>query len=75
MMFIAGCGHTDEEMAGKDQRIAKLTADLGLARAQLADDKATFDQSWAEVFRLHDEVQRLAGASMGCSIGPDGGRR
>jgi hypothetical protein len=71
LTLLSGCGYTHEEMVAKDRHIATLTRDLGLAREQLAEDKATFDQTWAEVFRLHDEVARLS-TPMGCSanVGP-----
>lgn len=37
---VAGCGHTDEEMANKQREIDKLAADVKAAKAQLADDQA-----------------------------------
>jgi chemotaxis protein MotB len=51
---LAACGHSDEEMAGKDREINKLQADLKAAKAQIAQDDQRFNdaQSSIEAMRI-----------------------
>ena len=42
MLMLAGCGHSDEEMAAKQREVDALTADLKASRQQIADDQKKY---------------------------------
>ena len=73
MMFaIAGCGHTDEEMAAKQREIDKLAADLKAAKTQMAQDQSRFNDATNEIDKLKDQLKQ-AGLSLQKS-GEEGAR-
>jgi chemotaxis protein MotB len=63
-IFVAGCGHTDEEMAAKQREIDKLSADLRAAKSQLAQDEAKLSDAQGEIERNKDALKR-AGIELG----------
>jgi hypothetical protein len=71
LVVLAGCGHTEEEMADKERNIAQLTADLTLARQQIAEDRATFERTSVEVKQLADEASRLTKSPPVCPVIPE----
>jgi chemotaxis protein MotB len=58
VLVLAGCGHTDEEMAAKQREIDKLAADLKAARAQIADDQAKYSESQNSLEKLKDQLKQ-----------------
>jgi chemotaxis protein MotB len=62
-LAIAGCGHTDEEMAAKQREIDKLAADLKAAKAQIADDQAKFSEAQSSIERMKEQLTK-AGISL-----------
>ena len=56
-LVIAGCGHTDEEMAAKQREIDKLSADLKAAKAQIADDQAKFSEAQNSIERMKEQLK------------------
>ena len=72
MMAIAGCGHTDEEMAAKQREIDKLSADMKAAKAQMASDQQRYNDTQAEMDKLKDQLKQ-AGLSLQKS-GEEGAR-
>jgi chemotaxis protein MotB len=67
-LTLAGCGHTDEEMAAKQREIDKLAADLKAAKAQIADDQAKFSDSQNQIEKMKDQLKQ-AGVSLDKSQG------
>jgi chemotaxis protein MotB len=55
---LAGCGHTDEEMAAKQREIDKLSADLKAAKAQIADDQAKYSEATNTLERMKDQLKQ-----------------
>src|SRR4051812_40781746 len=66
MLFVAGCGHTDEEMGAKQREIDKLSADLKAARAQMAQDQQKFTEAQSDIEGLRLQL-KAAGVSEGKS--------
>lgn len=62
-LAIAGCGHTDEEMAAKQREIDKLAADLKAAKAQVADDQAKLSDNQNQIEKMKDQLKQ-AGLSL-----------
>ena len=58
LLTLVGCGHTDEEMAGKQREIDKLSADLKAANAQMAEDQAKYGQSQTEINDLRGQLKQ-----------------
>ncbi len=58
MFVLAGCGHTDEEMAAKQREIDKLAADLKAAKAQIAQDQSKFNDSQSEMEGLRAQLKQ-----------------
>jgi chemotaxis protein MotB len=56
---VAGCGHTDEEMAQKQREIDKLNADLKTAKAQITQDEAAAHDAQDEIAKLQDQLKTL----------------
>ena len=56
-LALAGCGHTDEEMAAKQREIDKLAADLKAAKAVMADDQAKFAESQNALDRMREQLK------------------
>ena len=56
-LVIAGCGHTDEEMAAKQREIDKLSADLKAAKAQIADDQEKFSEAQNSIERMKEQLK------------------
>jgi len=56
-LALAGCGHTDEEMAAKQREIDKLSADLKAAKAQIADDQAKFSEAQNSIERMKEQLK------------------
>jgi chemotaxis protein MotB len=67
-LLLAGCGHTDEEMAAKQREIDKLAADLKAAKAQIADDQAKFSEAQNQIERMKEQLKQ-AGISLDRSQG------
>jgi len=67
-LAVAGCGHTDEEMAAKQREIDKLAADLKAAKAQIADDQAKFSDAQNSIERMKEQLKQ-AGISLDRSQG------
>ncbi len=65
---VAGCGHTDEEMAAKQREIDKLAADLKAAKAQIADDQAKFSSAQNSIEKMKEQLKQ-AGISLDKSQG------
>lgn len=57
-LTLAGCGHTDEEMAAKQREIDKLSADLKAAKAQLIDDQAKFNEAQGSIERMKEQLKQ-----------------
>ena len=62
-LALAGCGHTDEEMAAKQREIDKLAADLKAAKAQIADDQAKFSDAQNSIEKMKEQLKQ-AGLSL-----------
>ena len=60
-LVLAGCGHTDEEMAAKQREIDKLAADLKAAKSQIADDQAKYAEATGSIASLKEQVKQLGG--------------
>ncbi|WP_394824330.1 OmpA family protein [Pendulispora albinea] len=58
LLTVAGCGHTDEEMAAKQREIDKLSADLKTANGQLAEDQAKYGQAQSEINELRGQLKQ-----------------
>ncbi len=56
-LALAGCGHTDEEMAAKQREVDKLSADLKAAKAQIADDQAKFTETQNSLDRMKEQLK------------------
>ena len=67
-LMLAGCGHTDEEMAAKQREIDKLAADLKAAKAQIADDQAKFSDAQNSIDKMKEQLKQ-AGLSLDRSQG------
>jgi chemotaxis protein MotB len=67
-LSLAGCGHTDEEMAAKQREIDKLAADLKAAKQQIADDQAKFSDTQNQIDKMKDQLKQ-AGLSLDKSQG------
>jgi chemotaxis protein MotB len=67
-LALAGCGHTDEEMAAKQREIDKLAADLKAAKAQIADDQSKLSESINSIDKMRDQLKQ-AGISLDKSMG------
>jgi chemotaxis protein MotB len=65
-LALVGCGHTDEEMAGKQREIDKLAADLKAARTQISQDQTKFNETQTEMEGLRSQLKQ-AGISEGKS--------
>jgi chemotaxis protein MotB len=59
-LAIAGCGHTDEEMAQKQREIDKLAADLKAAKEQIAADAEKYKAAQNDLEALNEKL-RAAG--------------
>jgi chemotaxis protein MotB len=57
-LTLAGCGHTDEEMAAKQREIDKLAADLKAARAQMADDHTKYTQAQTDIDKMREQLKQ-----------------
>jgi chemotaxis protein MotB len=57
MLAVAGCGHTDEEMAAKQREVDKLSADLQAAKAQMTQDQARYSDATNEIEKLKDDLK------------------
>src|SRR5581483_2375597 len=58
MLMLAGCGHSDEEMAAKQREIDALTADLKAARQQTADDQKKYADANAQSEKLRAQLKQ-----------------
>lgn len=58
MLMLAGCGHSDEEMAAKQREIDALTADLKAARQQIADDQKKYADANAQSEKLRAQLKQ-----------------
>jgi chemotaxis protein MotB len=58
MLTLAGCGHSDEEMAAKQREIDALTADLKAARQQITDDQKKFADAQAQTEKLRAQLKQ-----------------
>jgi chemotaxis protein MotB len=56
-LALAGCGHTDEEMAAKQREIDKLSADLKTAQAQIAQDQTQDSDAQSQIDKLKADLQ------------------
>jgi chemotaxis protein MotB len=54
----AGCGATEEEMAGKDRTIAALNADLHSTRAKLAEDESKLGDAQNDTAKMRDQLKQ-----------------
>lgn len=57
-IVLAGCGHTDEEMAAKQREIDKLSADLKAAKAQIADDQAKYTEAQNSIEKMKEQLKQ-----------------
>lgn len=57
-LALAGCGHTDEEMAAKQREIDKLAADYKAAKAQIADDQSKFSDAQNQIERMKEQLKQ-----------------
>lgn len=55
---IAGCGHTDEEMAEKQRQIDKLSADLKASKQLHDEDQKKFSDAQAEIERVKTQLEQ-----------------
>ena len=58
MLALAGCGHTDEEMAAKQREIDKLAADLKATKNQIAQDQTRYNDAQSEIERMKEELKK-----------------
>jgi chemotaxis protein MotB len=58
MLMLAGCGHSDEEMAAKQREVDALTADLKAARQQIADDQKKYADANANSEKLRAQLKQ-----------------
>jgi chemotaxis protein MotB len=58
MLVLAGCGHTDEEMAAKQREIDKLSADLKAAKAQMAQDQARYGEATTQIEGMKEQLRQ-----------------
>jgi chemotaxis protein MotB len=58
-LALAGCGHTDEEMAAKQREIDKLSADMKAAKAQIADDQAKYSEASNTMERMREQLKAV----------------
>ena len=54
---LAGCGHSDEEMAAKQREVDKLTADMKAAKAQMDQDQKKFNDAQNEIERMREQLK------------------
>lgn len=54
---LAGCGHSDEEMAAKQREVDKLTADLKAAKSQMDQDQKKFNDAQNEIERMREQLK------------------
>lgn len=54
---LGGCGHTDEEMAGKQREIDKLAVDLKAAKGQIAEDQAKFTEASNSIDKMKEQLK------------------
>jgi chemotaxis protein MotB len=54
---VAGCGPTQEEMAGKDREISKLQADLKAAKVQIAQDDQRFNDAQTQIDAMRVQLK------------------
>jgi len=54
---LAGCGHSDEEMAAKQREVDKLTADMKAAKAQMEQDQKKFNDAQNEIERMREQLK------------------
>jgi chemotaxis protein MotB len=62
-LALAGCGHSDEEMAAKDREINKLQADLKAAKAQIAQDDQRYNDAQTQIDGMREQLKQ-AGISL-----------
>jgi chemotaxis protein MotB len=55
-MTQVGCGHTDQEMAEKQQQIDKLSADLKDAQQRDADDLAKYKDAQNQINQMNQQI-------------------
>lgn len=67
-LALAGCGHTDEEMAAKQREIDKLAADLTAAKKQIGDDQQKMSEAQGAIDKMRDQLKQ-AGISLDKSQG------
>ena len=58
MFVLAGCGHTDEEMAAKQREIDKLSADLKAAKAQMTEDQARYGEATTQIEGMKEQLKQ-----------------
>jgi chemotaxis protein MotB len=58
MLVLAGCGHTDEEMAAKQREIDKLSADLKAAKAQMTEDQARYGEATTQIEGMKEQLKQ-----------------
>ncbi len=63
-LALTACGHSDEEMAQKQQEIDKLSADLKAAQTKLASDGQKLNEAQSEIDRMRDQLSQ-AGVNLG----------
>jgi chemotaxis protein MotB len=63
VMALAGCGHTDEEMAAKQREIDKLGADLKAAKSQISEDQSKFSDAQNQIDKMREQLKQ-AGISL-----------
>jgi len=55
---LIGCGHTDEEMAGKQREIDKLAAELKAAKNEMAQDQARNNEAQNQIERMREQLKQ-----------------
>src|SRR5690349_11015796 len=61
-LALAGCGHTDEEMAEKQRAVDKLSNDLKNARSLHEEDQRKYLETQADIDKLRNQLEQ-AGVS------------
>jgi chemotaxis protein MotB len=52
-----GCGHSDEELEGKQREVDRISAELKTAKGQLEQDQAKYNEAQGELEKMRDQLK------------------
>lgn len=58
-LVLTGCGHSEDEWQQAQRNISKLQADLGAAKALVAEDEKKFSDAQQQIDRLNEELKAV----------------